>query len=238
MKKTIALLLALLMCLSLCACGGKAEAPETAASTTQATTELSTTDATTTLPEETAPQEQVIEISLNNWQDYHEAKEYVSCSISVDAFEEPSNIHNGFYSLLVPKAEIADKIISADVKLKYDADYDISQISWNAKDFTFELLSSREANETDFSLYGHFVREKIAQTMDINIERDYLQDGKKIEATLEVPNALVIENGNFGSNDEIPISSDNEWSETGTGEVHNPVNINITRIEGTLTIAG
>lgn len=55
---------------------------------------------------------------------------------------------------------------------------------------------------------------------------------------MEVPNALVIENGNFGSNDEIPISSDNEWSETGTGEVHNPVNINITRIEGTLTIAG
>ena len=239
MEKTMELLLTFALCLSLYAYCGKAGAPETTIPiTTQTTTETFTADATIALQEETTPRERVIEISLDNWQDYYEFKEYVDCDIRVDVFDDPTGCYNSFCSLLVPKADIADKIIFADVKMKYDVDYDISQISWNAKDFTFELLSSRKATENDWQLYGHFKRDVTATTRDFYIEHDFLLDGKRIEDTLTVPNALVICNGEYGSFERMTIFSDDEWSETGTGEVHNPVNVNITRIEGTLTIAG
>lgn len=65
MKKAISLLLALVMCLSLCACGGGNDAPETQE---------------TTLPPETEPKIKTIEISMDNWQDYFSIESDVSVS--------------------------------------------------------------------------------------------------------------------------------------------------------------
>ena len=63
MKKTISLLLALVMCLFLCACSGGKDTPE-----------ITETPATTqnTAPVETKPQYTTVEITIENWQDYFE----------------------------------------------------------------------------------------------------------------------------------------------------------------------
>ena len=78
MKKAISLLLALMLCLSLCACGGSNEMPEAQVSTDPATTPEATEPATTeaTEPEESEPAPVCVEITLENWQDYFELREY------------------------------------------------------------------------------------------------------------------------------------------------------------------
>ena len=55
MKKTIALLMVLALCLSLCACGGGNNVPETIET-----------------PTTTEPQYEIVEITMDNWQEYFE----------------------------------------------------------------------------------------------------------------------------------------------------------------------
>lgn len=78
MKKAISLLLVLMLCLSLCACGGSNEMPEAQVSTDPATTPEATEPATTeaTEPEESELTTVCVEITLENWQDYFELREY------------------------------------------------------------------------------------------------------------------------------------------------------------------
>lgn len=63
--------LALVLCLSLCACGGGNETPETTDAATEPTpTTPPTTE--TTAPAETEPQYETVEITIDNWQEYFE----------------------------------------------------------------------------------------------------------------------------------------------------------------------
>ena len=75
MKKAMSLLLTLVMCLSLCACGGGNDTPETTeipTTTIPATTELEISEPETTAPIEAEPQYETVEITMENWEDYFE----------------------------------------------------------------------------------------------------------------------------------------------------------------------
>ena len=85
MKKAISLLLALVMCLSLCACGGGSETPKTEyieshnpTNIQNETNNAESTEQTEAEPIETEPTYTTIEISLDNWQDYFQFQWVVS----------------------------------------------------------------------------------------------------------------------------------------------------------------
>ena len=95
MKKWISLLLVTVLCLSLAACGdskpqdnsGTAQG-QTADNCTQNTGEPSGADVpqNTGEPSDAEPTEQTVEITLDNWQDYFEIKQYLSGYIGTNAF--------------------------------------------------------------------------------------------------------------------------------------------------------
>ncbi len=119
MKKYIALLLALVMCLSLCACGGgepdstgslNVPAASTAAQndpTVTATapsfstepvpsTVLETTVPETSVPTTTAPQQLSVEITMDNWQEYFEFRSYKDLKFNAFGGREDTWIYYDF----------------------------------------------------------------------------------------------------------------------------------------------
>ena len=120
MKKIIALLLALVMCLSLCACGGGNDTPET----TEAPTAPPTTEAPTTLPTtevfaptETEPQYTSVEITMENWENYFEYN--LTVSPRMNAFGEVETLCPVMSFCL--KDEWASITTDIDVAIEYNA---------------------------------------------------------------------------------------------------------------------
>ena len=122
MKKTIALLLALVMGLSLFACGGGNDTPET---TEAPATEPSVTAPPPTIPPitesiaptETEPQYTTVEITMENWQDYFEYSRTVSPRMN--AFDEVETLCPVMKFHL--KDEWASITTDMDVALEYNA---------------------------------------------------------------------------------------------------------------------
>ena len=110
MKKIIALLLLVFICLSLVACGNKAEPPNTSNDFTQSE-ELdneSTSDLNTGNKENLNSIE-TIAISINNWQDYFEIR--ICAKPRTNDFNEVDSLWISAY--LVLKDEFADRYVSS-----------------------------------------------------------------------------------------------------------------------------
>ena len=119
MKKWIALLLAAVLCLSLAACGGKAE---TSGNDTQGQQTSQNTQQTGEESSKTEPKEQVIEITLDNWQEYFEFRPVVY--ESKDSYNEITGMQV-IYKFL-PKEAIAENIVDVgedDERIVFDVQY-------------------------------------------------------------------------------------------------------------------
>ena len=135
MKKTIVILLALVMLLSLAACGGTAENPyakyeelfnyleakdyESAGAYIQKLAEngadAQNTDTAEPSTAETEPSYTTVEITLDNWQDYFEIKPMAT--FNKNAFGEVEAVFRSWYFCL--KESWADSVAAADVALEY-----------------------------------------------------------------------------------------------------------------------
>ncbi len=108
MKRFVVLLLAAVMCLSLVACGGSNDT-------------LTTDETEATVSKETEPKLVSVEITLDNWQNYFELREYTKF------------IENGFgeiddaetYWTLVSKDEYAFDMENCDVTFEFTYDEEI-----------------------------------------------------------------------------------------------------------------
>ena len=74
MKKAVSLLLVFALCLSFCACGGKSDAPVKEEETREENYEVTETEPVII---EAEPQTVTIELSMDNWQEYFEFVDYV-----------------------------------------------------------------------------------------------------------------------------------------------------------------
>ena len=127
MKKLIALLLAAVMCLSLCACGSS-EVETNTDDSQELDTDISQQDEERT--EDTAdesedveaePQEQTVEITLENWQDYFELRQIAEENTTTNAYGEESSYIRVVHALCL-KDEIKNNVEIKD-SIVFDVDY-------------------------------------------------------------------------------------------------------------------
>ncbi len=124
MKKAVSLILALVLCLGLCACGSGNDTSETTEAT-DAPTEPSSTESTpattpiteTSTPTETEPQYTTVEITMENWEHYFEYN--VNVSPRMNAFGEVETLCPVMCFRL--KDEWASITTDMDVALEYNA---------------------------------------------------------------------------------------------------------------------
>lgn len=105
MKKKLVLLLATLMCISLCACGGTESTSGDNIDTQVENHSGSNIDTKT---------EKKIEITVDNWQEYFEIKREVN--VHRDAFDEITSV--GISEDFTLKEEFMDKIVSCDIAIR------------------------------------------------------------------------------------------------------------------------
>lgn len=108
MKKLMALLLAAMMCLSLAACGSGKTEDNSGTSKGQTTGD--------------SPQEQTIEITLDNWKEYFEFRTVVS--VNKDSYNEITGMY--VYYKFFPKEAIAENIVKVgedDDRIVFDVQY-------------------------------------------------------------------------------------------------------------------
>ena len=133
MKKILSMIVALVMGLTLCACRGEIlqdTADDTAEDTWVEVVETQTIE-TTILP--TEPEIQEIEITLDNWQDYFEYKEFLFCQ--KDAFGDFTDYF--FFWCLVPKDSVGT-IVDSSVAVAYDYKLETRRLTVDPDTNTFE----------------------------------------------------------------------------------------------------
>lgn len=220
MKKLFALLLAAVMCFSLAACGGTAETND---NDTQKQ-EVQSTEQTDTQQSEAEPVEQIIEITMDNWQEYFEINYYLSVNYRTNDFDEVTDTSLYLYPILELKKQYYNYVL--DGAVEFDMDFHPSDITYNLEDFSFELIDCVSHPEATVD-EKDFVR---GCTQDLGEGRTLAQerivDGK-------VDNGYIQINGDDLCTYVFPIAI--EQNEDGTGYIEKcPTNIQITRIEGTL----
>ena len=233
MKKTLALLLAAALCLSLAACGARQTAakPDSTAGEVAGTTQTEETadPQTQTVTDETAPTEQFIELTLDNWQEYLEINQYLSVSYSQNAFGEKTGTSLYFFTLLEPKEAYSYYI--ADVAVEYSVDYRTSDITYDLDTFSY-VLSDCVSHPDAVANENAFIRGATKHMPEFfPMSRDQIIDGK-------VKTNTIGYTGDDGYPPRFAILLDQqpiEQNEDGTGYLPLcPTNIQITRIEGTL----
>ena len=243
MKKRIALLLAAVLCVSLAACGKKdRETGVDGSRELSAVSAASAQDADETGG--TEPQKQTIEVTLDNWQEYFEIREYLESSIATNDFGEPTKYFYSVYTLFAVKEEWAENVVSCDVAIEYDADSSPKNISFNAKDMTFEITGDCE-NEfipDDYLDSSRFTRGATAKLGDEYIHHDTFKDGKVDTVPVTVPYSTLISGFDNNPTNGASILNDNEvvwseWKETNEGYILKYTeNVRITRIQGKLVL--
>ena len=212
MKKTISILLALVLCLSLCACNSGKEAPVSEPEKHEATTvpmetelEIIETEAIV----ETEPQFVTVELTLDNWQEYYELVE--TPNFQKNAFGEVEGF--GVSVELRMKEEYQQLLVSIENgAIEYQRQYAVVGCQVDMEAETYQLLDV------------YTIREDIFTGMD-NLSRShsvgggtYLEEGPTNEAFIPV---FAEQYGASGPYDQ---------------SLHGyPVNIEVTRIQGTLT---
>lgn len=230
MKKAISLLLALVMCLSLAACGN-AEKPKQN-ETENDSTGVSPNQTEYTAPTETEPKVQVVEITMDNWQDYFETKQCVESCISTNAFDEFESVSYYIYTVFTLKEEYAEKIDTDESQLaiEYSCNYKSRSYTLNATDFTYEITGDGLKDERfNFSVSG----KTNAAFHHLSFPQETMIDGKVVENNVEFPFAA-----NLVETPDAVVDLDNreEWQEEYEGVGCILEDIEITRIQGSITL--
>ena len=230
MKKWIALLLVAVLCLSLAACGGKAE---TSGKETQGQQESQNTEQTDNEPSEaesSEPEVKTIEITMDNWQDYFEIKDYLSVCRVKDDFGEQKNLDLQLMCLFVLKDGIEYDEYGTSIAIEYDADYSHRDAVCNLDDFTIEILDDCQHTYNDDGTDVIRGRTDSLSKGFYKIHHDRLEGNKVVE---EVQSPLCTRLVGTTMSKVTPISEKDD----GTYCIYYyPININITRIEGTLVL--
>ncbi len=254
MKKLITLLLAAIMCLSFTACRKNQAGADTDNSQKQ-NTENSRQDGEQTentsdesgKPETVSEEQQTIEITLDNWQEYFEIRQYVGSQISVNAFDEPSGVVYLLHTILAPKEEYLDRIVDTDAAIIYNADYCAKRLKWNALDFTFEVTGDYDGKLGDYDGMFDVTRNADARLALHTIRQDIVKDGKVVKNRIRLPASAYINGVGVYAWDAAELLTDDfaswtegeQWKEENTGYSRGyTVNIEITRFEGTITLRG
>ena len=167
MKKAISLLLALVMCLSLCACGGGNDTPATTEAPT--TTTPATTVPESTAPIETEPQYETVEITMDNWEDYFEfvfiedweingfgESEGYSCEYRLklqDEYASKINLQNLAITVEVAYKDVISYATFDFEKMEYMIDGNMSSVG--EKSTVWEITSLNEEMCTSNRLEGN-----------------------------------------------------------------------------------
>ena len=195
MKKKLVLLLATLMCISLCACGGS---------------ETSSGNNTDTKTEENGGslsqgEEKEVEITMDNWQEYFEEKDVLS--VKYNSFDEIEDIY--FYKILTLKEGISVDPYKSDIAVEANIHYEqyYVNIDTNTWEFNFEEkkgdfeYSSSEIEEFCLNTYKQGDNEKKyysvqfcrfgdnmvmtdKETQTTYVERVFIDDITRIKGTL------------------------------------------------------
>ena len=210
MKKLIALLLAVVLCLSLAACGnGKTE--DNSGTSQGQITDNSPQD--TDEPSNAELTEQTVEITLDNWQEYFEFRPYV------DVLKNSYNEITGMYVSLkfFPKEAIAENITVPDAweddRIVFDVQYIdpyacIYRYDLNTQELTIgeytegsstysadDLLPSEDMSGTYDSLYdaGYFptdgywvIASPLNKTMDCTIKDNTVESYGFAYSSIEI----------------------------------------------------
>ena len=133
MKKILSMIVALVMFLTLCACRGEKLQDTADDTTTDILVEVVETQMveTTILP--TEPEIQEIEITLDNWKDYFEYKEFLFCQ--KNAFGDFTDYL--FFWCLMPKDSIGT-IVGSSVVVAYDYKIEMRRLTVYPDTNTFE----------------------------------------------------------------------------------------------------
>lgn len=207
MKKSIALTLVLTLCLSLCACG-KADKHEemkqddTYAEVVQTPVEMTETEPMEMTEAPTEPQIVEVEITLDNWQEYFEFKEFLFClNNEFGEFKEYA-----FYWCLVPKESIgtvkkSTVVLGYDYKLEsraFTVYPDTNTFEWGAfsNGFNTELGSDTESvtwldmvrvySNGEIDIFGAQLKHMFGNTKSIEHSFYYTFDVTRIQGTLTI----------------------------------------------------
>lgn len=206
MKKKLVLLLATLMCISLCACGGS---------------EGTSGDNTNTQKEESGglfKTKKEIEITLDNWQEYFEIKPVLKdFDFEKNAFDEIEDLeieYGDAGTAFCLKEEYVDKFVSADIAVEINTNQaDGALFKYNMGTDTYEM---EYLNDYDKSV--SYFYEMVSNFTD----RTYSEKVNDVEC-------LIVPNGHMSVLGEIEGDIVNIY-------VLACPNSEVTRIQGTLTI--
>ena len=206
MKKKLVLLLATLMCVSLCACGGN---------------ETSSGNNTDTKTEENGglfKTKKEIEITMDNWQEYFEIKAVLNdFDFEKNAFDEIEDLeieYGDAGTAFCLKEEYVDKFVSADIAVEiYTNQADGALFKWNmsTNDYEMEYLNDYDQSVSHFyEMVTNFSNQTYSEKMT-DVE------------------CLIVPNGHMSSLGEIDGDIVNIY-------VLACPNSEVTRIQGTLVI--
>lgn len=143
MKKLIALFLAIIMCLSMVACGG--EAPEVSENAGEAETEAEESEAEDTNTEAEVASE-TIALTNDNWQDFFEIR--VFAEPRTNDFDEIDRMFLSVY--LVLKDEYSDNYVSSDGALEVKiAGQNTTAVEYNMETEKLTLTHSDDASDNE-----------------------------------------------------------------------------------------
>ena len=240
MKKLITLLLAAVMCLSFTACrknqaGADNSQGQNTENFRQDGEQTENTSDESGKPETVSEEQQTIEITLDNWQEYFEINQYLSVRYLTNDFDEAVTTMLALNTILELKEKYSD-YSALGVTVQYDMDYFPSDVIYHLEDFSFQLtgcVSHPEAavDESDFARNENTIFDVSNAT---GIFRHRIVDGKVVEDEIFYWNDAEM----FGEESRFGVSICNsriDENEDGTGYIEKcPTNIQITRIEGTL----
>ena len=254
MKRVFTLLLAAAMCFSLGACAGSGEPEkykkyETLIDCMEAKdydgalaeiTRISEEDKDADTPEVSQQKTTEIELTLDNWQEYFEIKQYLGSYIGKNDFDEPTEYRYFLYTFFAIKEEWAENVVSCDGAIEYDADSSPKNVSFNAKDMTFEITGDYEGDDCPSYYYDSstYKRGGTGKLFAQSFNQYTLKDGRIEQREIHMPYSAPIR-GNVNEQNYVRIHTDNdsEWKETNEGFVDAYTeNVKITRIQGKLVL--
>ena len=136
MKKKVVLILATLMCISLCACGGSEEISKDSTGIKIENNIDVNKDTKTEESSNTSLLKKEIEITLDNWQEYFEEKDVLG--VEYNAFDEIEDIY--FYKNLTLKEGISIDTYESNIAVEANVHYEqyYVNIDTNTWEFSFE----------------------------------------------------------------------------------------------------
>ena len=148
MKKILAIILAALMCLSLCACAGEENNSEGTSEVQNENTPTETTapseETTDTEPSETEPVYETVELTLENWQDYFEFREIKK--IKINGFGEFNGADVLYYLVTKDGIELDTKNSSVTVRYLVTTEYKPCSVDLEKKTIVYGEAVDTETN--------------------------------------------------------------------------------------------